>query len=158
MGTALIATHGSCLPLTSSDTSLPSTSTAFDFDAMLEVGLIINERSISWPDEIPPRIPPELLERYPSEFISSLTSEPFFDKNRSAFPKDTLLTALIETIAFASSASNLSKTGSPRPILQPEILTPNSAPTESPSSISWLNNSSSSGSFDSSQKLYLFEI
>ena len=47
MGTALIATHGSCLPLTSSDTSLPSTSTAFDFDAMLEVGLIINERSIS---------------------------------------------------------------------------------------------------------------
>jgi DnaJ-class molecular chaperone len=33
--------------LTSSDTSLPSTSTAFDFDAMLEVGLIINERSIS---------------------------------------------------------------------------------------------------------------
>ena len=59
-------------------------------------------------------------------------------------------------IAFANSASNLSKTGSPSPTGQFETLTPNFAPTELPSAIKSANIESRSANFDSSAKKYLF--
>ena len=47
IGTALMPTQGSCLPVTSMSTSSPSLFTVLPFDLMLEVGFILNERSIS---------------------------------------------------------------------------------------------------------------
>ena len=61
-------------------------------------------------------------------------------------------------IAFARSASSLSKTGSPRPIGQFSTLTPSLAPTELPSAISASNIEFNSSSFDSSAKKYLFVL
>ena len=44
---------------------------------MLDVGFKAILTIISWPEEIPPRVPPELFEIKPLEEISSLDSEPF---------------------------------------------------------------------------------
>ena len=54
IGTALMPTQGSCLPVTSMSTSSPSLFTVLPFDLMLEVGLIIKLRLISSPFEMPP--------------------------------------------------------------------------------------------------------
>jgi hypothetical protein len=64
MGTALIPTQGSCLPVTSISTSLPSVFIVFPSVLMLEVGFIIKLKLISSPFDIPPRIPPELFKRF----------------------------------------------------------------------------------------------
>ena len=76
IGTALIPTQGSCLPLISSSTSFPSLSMDVVALLMLDVGLIKKLISISSPFEIPPRIPPELFESNPVLVISSLSSDP----------------------------------------------------------------------------------
>ena len=70
-------THGSCLPVTSISTSLPSLSIVLPFVLMLDVGLIIKLRLISSPLDTPPNIPPELFDEKPDFVISSLASEPF---------------------------------------------------------------------------------
>ena len=82
-------THGSCLPVTSISTSLPSLSTVFPFFLILEVGLIKKSKSILSPFEIPPSIPPALLDANPSDLISSRISEPFRLRIFSAFPIET---------------------------------------------------------------------
>ena len=61
-------------------------------------------------------------------------------------------------IAFAKSASSLSKTGSPRPIGQFITLTPSFAPTELPSSISSSNIELRASNLESSAKKYLFDL
>ena len=76
IGTALIPTHGSCLPETFISTSLPSLFTVLPFVLILDVGLMIKLKLILSPFDIPPKIPPELFEEYPEGVISSLASEP----------------------------------------------------------------------------------
>ena len=151
-------THGSCLPVTSISTSLPSLSIVLPFVLMLDVGLIIKLRLISSPLDIPPNIPPELFDEKPDFVISSLASEPFRLSRSSTLPTDTDFTALIVIIAFAKFASSFSKTGSPKPTGQFLTITPNFAPTELPSLIKLSNIESKSDSLDSSQKKYLLSI
>ena len=62
IGTALIPTQGSCLPLTEIEVFFPNLSIVFLLVKIEEVGLTANETIISWPLEIPPRIPPALLD------------------------------------------------------------------------------------------------
>ena len=61
IGTALIPTQGSCLPLTEIDVFFPNLSIVFLLFSIDEVGFTANETIISWPLDIPPRIPPALL-------------------------------------------------------------------------------------------------
>ena len=82
-------THGSCLPVTSISTSLPSLFTVFPFVLILDVGFMIKLRLISSPLDIPPNIPPELFEVKPDAVISSLASEPLRLNRSSALPIDT---------------------------------------------------------------------
>ena len=77
IGTALIPTHGSCLPVTSISTSLPSVFMLLPLVLMLDVGFIIKSTFMTSPFEMPPKIPPALFEAKPSDLISSLASEPF---------------------------------------------------------------------------------
>ena len=114
---------------------------------MLEVGLMRKSNSIESPLVIPPRMPPALFDVKPSWVISSLISEPLSSKISLTLPMDTDFTALILIIALASSASNLSKTGSPMPTGQFSTLMPSFAPTEFPSSISSVNIPSNSFNF-----------
>ena len=62
IGTALIPTQGSCLPFTEIDVFLPNRSIVFLLVKIDEVGLTAKDTVISWPEEIPPSIPPALLE------------------------------------------------------------------------------------------------
>ena len=62
MGTALIPTQGSCLPLTDIEVFLPNLSIVFLLLRIEEVGLTAKETIMSCPLEIPPRIPPALLD------------------------------------------------------------------------------------------------
>ena len=70
----------------------------------------------SWPVDIPPSVPPEKLLKNPFGVISSLASEPFCVTTSNPAPISTPLTAFIDIIPCASNASNLSNTGSPKPI------------------------------------------
>ena len=58
MGTALIPTHGSCLPLTEILVFLPFLSIVSLLVNIEEVGFTAKDIIISWPDDIPPNIPP----------------------------------------------------------------------------------------------------
>ena len=62
IGTALIPTQGSCLPLTEIEVFFPNLSIVFLKLNIYEVGFTANETIISCPLEIPPRIPPALLD------------------------------------------------------------------------------------------------
>ncbi len=55
-------THGSCLPFVDIDVFLPNLSIVFLLFKMEDVGLTAKETIISCPEEIPPSIPPALLE------------------------------------------------------------------------------------------------
>ena len=61
IGTALIPTHGSWRPLTEIFVFLPFLSMVSLLVNIDEVGLTAKDATISWPDEIPPRIPPAWL-------------------------------------------------------------------------------------------------
>ena len=63
---------------------------------------------ISCPVLIPPEIPPELFDKYPSGVISSLDSDPFEEIRPKPFPISNPLTALMLIKPFAKSASSLS--------------------------------------------------
>ena len=62
MGTALIPTQGSCLPFTEIDVFFPNLSIVFRDLRIDEVGFTAKEAIISWPVDIPPRIPPALFD------------------------------------------------------------------------------------------------
>ena len=55
-------THGSCLPFTDMVVFFPSLLTVFLLFKIEEVGFTANETIISCPEDIPPSIPPALLE------------------------------------------------------------------------------------------------
>ena len=55
-------TQGSCLPLTEILEFLPFLSIVSLLDKIEDVGLTEKEAIISWPEEIPPKIPPALLD------------------------------------------------------------------------------------------------
>ena len=104
-------THGSCLPLTEIVVFFPNLSIVFLVVKIEEVGLTANETIISCPVEIPPSIPPALLElnfnllpfcEISSEFCYPLNCAEFIPE-----PILTPLTALILIIAEAISISNL---------------------------------------------------
>ena len=58
IGTALIPTHGSCLPFTEIFVFLPFLSIVLRLVKIDEVGLTAKEGIIFCPEEIPPSIPP----------------------------------------------------------------------------------------------------
>ena len=132
MGTARMPTQGSCRPLVTTSTALPSTSTVRPPRRILEVGLKATRATTSWPEEMPPRMPPALLPRNPSGVISSRCSVPFCRTDSKPAPISTPLAALMLIRAWAMSASRRSKTGSPQPGGTPVAVTVTSAPTESP--------------------------
>ena len=74
-------TQGSCLPLTEILVFLPSLSIVSLLDNIEDVGLTEKEATISCPEEIPPNIPPALLDLkfiFPDlVLISSEFSSPF---------------------------------------------------------------------------------
>src|SRR3546814_7190519 len=113
--------------LPSSSTATPSTG-----NRRLEVGLNPPEHTTCWPLDIPPRMPPAWLERNPSGAIASRCSLPLEATEANPSPISTPLTALIDIIAAASSASSLPYTGSPQPGGTPSATTATRAPTESP--------------------------
>ncbi|MNE42793.1 hypothetical protein D3C80_1369410 [compost metagenome] len=104
---------------------------------MLEVGLSARWATIGWPEEMPPRMPPALLDRKPSGVSSSRCSVPRWATEAKPAPISTPLTALMLISAWASSASRRSKIGSPRPGGTPSATTVIFAPTESWSRRSW---------------------
>ena len=61
-GTALIPTQGSCLPLTDIVVFFPNLFIVLLLFKIDDVGLTANDTIISCPEEIPPSIPPALLE------------------------------------------------------------------------------------------------
>ncbi len=113
--------------------ALPSLSILRPGIRMLEVGLRAMWAIISWPLEIPPRMPPAWLERNPSGVISSRCSVPFCATEAKPSPISTPLTALMLISACARSASKRSKIGSPKPTGTPDATTEILAPTELPS-------------------------
>ena len=99
---------------------------------MLEVGFKAMLAKISCPVEIPPVVPPELFDINPEGKISSLFSVPRIDTTSNPLPISTPFTALIPISPWAKSASNLSKTGSPKPGGTFVAITEIFAPIESP--------------------------
>src|SRR3546814_3000668 len=125
-------TQGSWRPVVTISTALPSTSTPSTGNRRLEVGLNATEHTTCWPLDIPPRMPPAWLERNPSGAIASRCSLPLEATEANPSPISTPLTALIDIIADASSASSLPYTGPPQPGGTPSATTATRAPTETP--------------------------
>ena len=61
-GTALIPTQGSCLPFVETVVEEPSLEIDFLSLKIEDVGLTANLVTISWPEVIPPKTPPALLD------------------------------------------------------------------------------------------------
>src|SRR3546814_422640 len=114
IGVARMPTQGSWRPVVTISTALLSTSTPSTGNRRLEVGLNATEHTTCWPLDIPPRMPPAWLERNPSGAIASRCSLPLEATEANPSPISTPLTALIDIIAAASSASSLPYTGSPQ--------------------------------------------
>ena len=76
-GTALIPTHGSCLPVTDIVVFLPNLLIVFLLLKIEEVGFTAKETTISCPEDIPPSIPPALLEKNFNLFLLSDISSEF---------------------------------------------------------------------------------
>ena len=120
---------------------------------MLDVGFNAKLATTSWPEEIPPRIPPALLESKPSGYNSSRCSEPRCSTQSKPAPTSTPLTALMLIKALAISASSSLNTGSPKPTGMLLATTVILAPTESPSRRSCVISASISGTLDASGQL-----
>jgi len=109
-GTALIPTQGSCLPLTDIVVFFPNLFIVLLLFKIDDVGLTANDTIISCPEEIPPSIPPALLELKFNFFLFSEISHEYYSPvNCAEFipqPIFTPLTALILIIAEAISESN----------------------------------------------------
>ena len=110
---------------------------------MDEVGLTAKDATISWPEEIPPKIPPAWLDLnliLPDDFlISSEFSSPL---KKAAFIPDpifTPLTALMLISAAEISVSNFEYMGAPKPTGIPDALNSITAPQEEPAFLSALN-------------------
>ncbi|MNE45976.1 hypothetical protein D3C80_1402940 [compost metagenome] len=100
---------------------------------MLEVGLSAMLTTMSWPEEMPPRMPPAWLLAKPAGVISSRCSEPFCSTTAKPSPISTPFTALMPIMAWAMSASSRSNTGSPSPTGTLRAMTATLAPMLLPS-------------------------
>ena len=111
MGTALIPTQGSCLPWTEIFVFLPFLSIVSLVFKIDDVGFTAKDTIISWPEDIPPNIPPALLDlNYVLPLMLLISSEFSSPFKKAAFipaPIFTPLTALILINALAKSESNL---------------------------------------------------
>ena len=136
IGVARIPTQGSCRPCVTTSAGFPSVSMLRPGSRRLEVGLSAMLARMSWPEEIPPSIPPALFCRKPSGVISSRFSVPRISTTRKPAPISTPLTALMLIRAWARSASRRSNTGSPSPGGTPLATTSTRAPMESPDFLS----------------------
>ena len=88
-------TQGSCRPLTEIVVFFPNLSIVFLVVKIDEVGLTANETSISCPVEIPPRIPPALLESNFNFFLCCGSSSEFcYPLNCAEFIPEPMLTPL----------------------------------------------------------------
>src|SRR6185437_1731198 len=110
-GTPRMPTQGSWRPLVATSTSLPWRSTLF-FGMRIELeGLTAKRSTMSWPVEMPPKMPPALFDRnstLPSRMrISSAFSAPESAAAAKPAPISTAFTALMPIIAAARSASSL---------------------------------------------------
>ena len=103
---------------------------------MLGTGFTAARKTIVFPLEIPPKIPPELfVPNTGSQFSEcrlSLSSLPVISAAANPAPNSIPFTAPIDITAFASSASNFSNTGSPNPAGTPSARHSTIPPHESP--------------------------
>src|SRR5207247_2352233 len=106
IGVARIPTQGSCRPVVSTVTASPRVLMVRRGNRMLEVGLRAIDTVRSWPVEMPPSTPPLLLETKPRGVISSPCSLPFCTIDPNPAPISTPLTALMDIIVHAISASS----------------------------------------------------
>ena len=107
MGGARRPTQGSWRPVVMTSTAAPLRSTVAPGRRRLEVGLKATDTSIGWPLEMPPRMPPAWLLAKPSGDIRSRCSLPFWVTQAKPAPISTPLTALMDIMAAAISASSL---------------------------------------------------
>src|SRR5882724_2317050 len=110
-GTARIPTQGSCRPLVTTSMFSPCLVTPLRGVGIELVGFTANRTTMSWPVEMPPRMPPALLERnvtWPSCMrISSALASPERRAASKPAPISTPFTALMLIMAAARSASSL---------------------------------------------------
>ena len=134
--TALTPIQGSCLPFIVNWISFFWSSMVSWVKEMEGVGLKYVLNTIWSELEIPPSIPPALFVSktvFPSlTLILSLLSEPFFVEEEKPEPISKPFTAPRENMAWARTASSLSKAGSPSPEGTPSILHSTTLPTLSP--------------------------
>ena len=101
-----------------------------------DVGLIAIRAFMGAPDDIPPKIPPALLDKnsaLPSDIcISSPATSPGTSDNENPAPISTALTAFIDIIADEISESSLPYRGCPIPVGMPVAITSRIAPAEEP--------------------------
>ncbi|CSC80365.1 Uncharacterised protein [Vibrio cholerae] len=137
----------------------PLTSIVSPGTVMLDVGFNAILATISCPLEIPPKMPPEWLERKPCGVSGSRCWLPFWRTTSKPSPISTPFTALMLIKAWAISASKRSNTGSPKPTGTPVATTWILAPIESPSFFSSRISSSNAATLSTSgQKKSLFSI
>mmetsp|Transcript_8412 Transcript_8412/g.20939 ORF Transcript_8412/g.20939 Transcript_8412/m.20939 type:complete len:237 (+) Transcript_8412:397-1107(+) len=138
MGIARGTTQGSCLPLASSVVAAPVKSAVGCALPMVAGGLKAILRKMFMPLLMPPWTPPLLLvvvTILPSSLISnmSLCFDPRCFVPAKPDPISNPFVAGMESMACASLASSLSKTGSPSPMGTLRITTQHTPPIESSS-------------------------
>ena len=110
-GAARMPTQGSWRPLVEISASSPAAVTVFMGTDTELVGLTAKRATMSWPVEMPPSTPPELLERNVTSPFRMRISSAFSGPSRRAAakpaPTSTPLTAGMLINALAMSASSL---------------------------------------------------
>src|SRR5512132_3077762 len=136
-GTPRMATQGSCRPLVEISASSPWTVTVCCGTSTELVGLTAIRATMSWPEEMPPRVPPALFDRKVTAPLrirmASLCSGPDIAAAAKPEPISTPLTAGMLIRPLARSASSRSNTGAPRPAGTPDATTSTMPPADEPS-------------------------
>ena len=110
-GTARMPTQGSWRPLVEISVSSPAVLTVWRGVRIELVGLTAKRTTMSWPEEMPPKMPPALLEAKVTPSlpmrISSALASPVSAAAAKPAPISTPFTALMLIMALARSASSL---------------------------------------------------
>ena len=96
------------------------------------MGFTATRTMISCPLAMPPKMPPALLDKKPSGVMASLLVLPVRRAAAKPAPTSTPFTAPTPMKAYASRASSLSNTGSPRPAGTPLMRSSTTPPRVSP--------------------------